>query len=154
MAVPLYKQVQILIKHLDAILISLFSGCLAGIVSIFINVFNYESRSCNLLFTFTKINYNSNRNGSVGRIGGIVTITVAVIIITGVLGNMIADVVYRVFRIKEPVAKGLALGTASHAIGTAKAMEMGPVEGAMSSLAIAVAGLLTVIFASVFAGCL
>jgi putative effector of murein hydrolase len=77
-----------------------------------------------------------------------------VIIITGVLGNMIADVVYRVFRIKEPVAKGLALGTASHAIGTAKAMEMGPVEGAMSSLAIAVAGLLTVIFASVFAGCL
>ena len=88
------------------------------------------------------------------ELGGIVTITVAVIIITGVLGNMIADVVYRVFRIKEPVAKGLALGTASHAFGTAKAMEMGPVEGAMSSLAIAVAGLLTVIFASVFAGCL
>lgn len=88
------------------------------------------------------------------ELGGIVTISVAVIIITGVLGNMIADVVYRVFRIKEPVAKGLALGTASHAIGTAKAMEMGPVEGAMSSLAIAVAGLLTVIFASVFAGCL
>lgn len=54
------------------------------------------------------------------ELGGIVTITVAVIIITGVLGNMIADVVYRVFRIKEPVAKGLALGTASHAIGTAK----------------------------------
>ena len=88
------------------------------------------------------------------ELGGIVTITVAVIIITGVLGNMTADVVYRVFRIKEPVAKGLALGTASHAIGAAKAMEMGPVEGAMSSLAIAVAGLLTVIFASVFAGCL
>ena len=88
------------------------------------------------------------------ELGGIVTITVAVIIITGVLGNIIADVVYRVFRIKEPVGKGLALGTASHAIGTAKAMEMGPVEGAMSSLAIAVAGLLTVIFASVFAGCL
>ena len=59
------------------------------------------------------------------ELGGIVTITVAVIIITGVLGNMIADVVYRVFRIKEPVAKGLALGTASHAIGTAKAMGWG-----------------------------
>ena len=88
------------------------------------------------------------------ELGGIVMMSFAVIIITGVLGNIIADVVYRVFRIKEPVAKGLALGTASHAIGTAKAMEMGPVEGAMSSLAIAVAGLLTVIFASVFAGCL
>ena len=65
---------------------------------------------------------------------------------------MIAEWVCRIFKIREPIAKGLALGTASHAIGTAKAMEMGPVEGAMSSLAIAVAGLLTVIGASVFAG--
>ena len=86
------------------------------------------------------------------ELGGIVTITVAVIIITGILGNMIAEWVCRIFKIREPIAKGLALGTASHAIGTAKAMEMGPVEGAMSSLAIAVAGLLTVIGASVFAG--
>ena len=78
------------------------------------------------------------------ELGGIVTITVAVIIITGVLGNMIAEVVCRVFHIEEPVAKGLALGTSAHAIGTARAMEMGEVEGAMSSLAIAVAGLLTV----------
>mgnify|MGYP002226426414 CR=1 FL=1 len=86
------------------------------------------------------------------ELGGIVTITVAVIIITGILGNVIAELVCKVFHIQEPIAKGLALGTASHAIGTAKAMEMGPVEGAMSSLAIAVAGLLTVIGASVFAG--
>lgn len=85
------------------------------------------------------------------ELGGIVTITVAVIIITGVLGNMIAEVVCRVFHIEEPVAKGLALGTSAHAIGTARAMEMGEVEGAMSSLAIAVAGLLTVAVATVFA---
>ena len=58
----------------------------------------------------------------------------------------------KIFRLEEPVAKGLALGTAAHAIGTAKAMEMGEIEGAMSSLAIAVAGLLTVVTASVFAG--
>ena len=84
------------------------------------------------------------------ELGGIVTITVAVIIITGVLGNMIAEAVCRIARINEPIAKGLALGTSAHAIGTAKAMEMGEVEGAMSSLAIAVAGLLTVVGASVF----
>ena len=72
------------------------------------------------------------------------------IIITGVLGNMIAEAVCRIARINEPIAKGLALGTSAHAIGTAKAMEMGEVEGAMSSLAIAVAGLLTVVGASVF----
>ena len=154
LAVPLYKQVQILIKHLDAILISLFSGCLAGIVSIFIMCLIMKADPVIYYSLLPKSITTAIGMGVSEELGGIVTITVAVIIITGVLGNMIADVVYRVFRIKEPVAKGLALGTASHAIGTAKAMEMGPVEGAMSRLAIAVAGLLTVIFASVFAGCL
>ena len=86
------------------------------------------------------------------ELGGLVTITVAVIIVTGVIGNVIGEAVCKLFRIYEPIAKGLALGTSSHAIGTAKALEMGEVEGAMSSLAIAVAGLLTVIGASVFAG--
>ena len=79
------------------------------------------------------------------------TITVAVLIITGVLGYMIAETVIKLARIEEPIAKGLALGTSAHAIGTAKAMELGEIEGAMSSLAIAVAGLLTVVGASVFA---
>ena len=86
------------------------------------------------------------------ELGGYVTITVAVIIITGVFGNIIGEVVCKIFRINEPIAKGLALGTSAHAIGTAKAMEMGEVEGAMSSLSVAVAGLLTVIVASVFSG--
>ena len=85
------------------------------------------------------------------ELGGYVTISVAVIIITGVLGNMIAETVIKLARIEEPIAKGLALGTSAHAIGTAKAMELGEIEGAMSSLAIAVAGLLTVVGASVFA---
>ena len=79
------------------------------------------------------------------------TITVAVIIITGVLGNMFAEVVCRIFRIEEPIAKGIGIGSASHAIGTAKAMELGDIEGAMSSLSIAVSGLITVILASVYA---
>jgi putative effector of murein hydrolase len=86
------------------------------------------------------------------ELGGYVTITVAVIVMTGVLGNIFAELICRVFRINEPIAKGLAIGTAAHAIGTSKAMEMGEIEGAMSSLSIAVAGILTVIFASTFAG--
>lgn len=79
------------------------------------------------------------------------TITVAVIIVTGVLGNILADFICKIFRITEPIAKGLAIGSASHAIGTAKAMEMGEIEGAMSSLSIAVAGIITVVGASIFA---
>ena len=85
------------------------------------------------------------------ELGGYVTITVAVIVITGVLGNIFGEVICKLFRIEEPIAKGLALGSASHAIGTAKAMEMGEIEGAMSSLSIAVAGILTVVFSSAFA---
>ena len=86
------------------------------------------------------------------ELGGYVTITVAVIVITGVLGNILAELICKLFRIKEPIAKGLAIGTASHAIGTTKAMEMGEVEGAMSSLSIAVAGIVTVLLASFYAG--
>lgn len=85
------------------------------------------------------------------ELGGYVPVTVAVIIITGVLGNVVAEPVLRLFRIQEPVAKGIALGTASHAIGTTRAMEMGEVEGAMSSLSIVVSGILTVVGASLFA---
>ena len=82
------------------------------------------------------------------------TITVAVIVVTGVLGNIMGEAICKIFRITDPIAKGLAFGASSHAIGTAKAMELGEVEGAMSSLAIAVTGLLTVVFSSVFAGLL
>ena len=82
------------------------------------------------------------------------TITVATIVITGVLGNMLAEPLFRLFHITEPIAKGVALGTAAHAIGTAKAMEMGEVEGAMGSLSIAVAGILTVCLSPVFAAIL
>ena len=85
------------------------------------------------------------------ELGGIVTITVAVIIITGVFGNIIGETVFRIFHITDPVAKGVALGTSAHAIGTARALEIGEVEGAMSGLSIAVAGLMTVVTASVFA---
>ena len=85
------------------------------------------------------------------ELGGYVTITVAVIIITGVMGNMFGEVICKVFKITEPISKGLAFGASSHAIGTAKAMELGEIEGAMSSLAIAVSGLLTVVLASVYA---
>ena len=80
---------------------------------------------------------------------GNVTLTCVIIIVTGVLGNIIAPAICKLFKIKDPIAKGIAIGTASHAVGTAKAMEMGETEGAMSSLSIAVSGLMTVIGASI-----
>ncbi len=84
------------------------------------------------------------------QLGGYVPITVAVILITGIFGNVFAETVFQLFKISDPIARGVAIGTASHAVGTAKAMELGEVEGAMSSLSIAVAGILTVFGASIF----
>ena len=84
------------------------------------------------------------------ELGGTVAITVTAIIMTGLFGNIAGDQICRIFRIKNPVAKGVAIGTASHAMGTAKAMEIGKIEGAMSSLSIAVAGAMTVGAAIIF----
>ena len=84
------------------------------------------------------------------ELGGYVTITVAVIVVTGVLGNIMGEAICKIFRITDPIAKGLSFGASAHAIGTAKAMELGEVEGAMSGLSIAVAGVLTAVLCPFF----
>ncbi len=86
--------------------------------------------------------------------GGIVSVTVVCIIVTGILGNVIGEMVFKIMKLDNPIARGLAMGTAAHAVGTAKALEMGEIEGAMSSLSVAVAGLLTVVAAPLAAGLL
>ena len=151
LAVPLYEQLELLKAHKKAIILGIGSGVLASLLSVFLFA---------LLFHLSHEEYVTLLPKSITtaigmviseELGGISNITVAVIIMTGVLGNMIAEGVCKVFHIEEPIAKGLAIGTAAHAIGTTKAMELGEVEGAMSSLSIAVAGLLTVILAPLFA---
>lgn len=84
------------------------------------------------------------------ELGGIVPVTVVSIIVTGVLGNVFAEKFLKLIRVDNPIAKGIAIGSASHAVGTAKAMEMGAVEGSMSSLSIVVCGIMTVVLASFF----
>ena len=152
LAVPLYRQISLLRKNLKAVIAGILSGVLASMVSVLILAKLFGLSHEEYVTLLPKSITTAIGMGVSDELGGIVTITVAVIIITGVLGNMIAEVVCKVAKIEEPIAKGLALGTSAHAIGTAKAMEMGEVEGAMSSLAIAVAGLVTVVAASMFAG--
>lgn len=152
LAVPLYEQITMLKKNAKAVAAGIVSGVMTSMGSVFLLSKLYGLSHAEYVTLLPKsITTAIGMEVSEER-GGIVTITVAVIIITGVLGNMMAEVIYRIFRIHEPVAKGLALGTSAHAIGTAKAMELGQTEGAMSSLAIAVAGFLTCITSSVFAG--
>jgi len=151
LAVPLYRQIELLKNNIKAVAMGILSGVLASMAGVYILARAFHLNSQLYVTLLPKSITTAIGMGVSEELGGVVTITVAVIVITGVLGNVIADLACKIFRLEEPVAKGLALGTAAHAIGTAKAMEMGEIEGAMSSLAIAVAGLLTVVTSSVFA---
>lgn len=150
LAIPLYEQMELLKQHKKAIFIGIISGVLTSLVSVLLLCALFQFTHEQYVTLLPKSITTAIGMGVSKELGGIVTITVAVIIITGVLGNMIAETVCKVFRITHPVAKGIAIGTSAHAVGTAKALEMGEIEGAMSSLSIAVSGLLTVIGASIF----
>ena len=152
LAIPLYEQFELLKKHYKAVLLGLFAGTVTSLTTVLV-----LAKLCGLsheeyVTLLPKSITTAIGMGVSEELGGYVTITVAVIIITGVLGNMFGELICKVAHIEEPIAKGLAFGASSHAIGTAKAIEIGDVEGAMSGLAIAVSGIFTVLLASVFAG--
>ena len=152
LAIPLYQQFESLRKNVRAIMIGIVTGVLTSMVSVLVLaiIFRYDHKE---YVTFLPKSITTAIGMGVSEeLGGYVAITVAVIIVTGIIGNMIAETVCRVLHITEPVAKGIAIGSASHAVGTTKAMEMGEVEGAMSSLSIVLSGLLTVFGAMIFAG--
>lgn len=151
LAVPLYEQIALLKKHKKAILLGILSGVLTSLVCVF---------SLSLLFGLDHAAYVTLLPKSIttaigmgvsAELGGHVPITIAVIILTGILGNIIAKSVCRLFSITDPIARGVAIGTSSHAVGTTRAMEMGQIEGALSSLSLVIAGMLTVIIAPFFA---
>ena len=150
LAVPLYEQLSLLKKHRNAI----FAGIISGVITSLVCVLTLS-----LLFRLDHASYVTLLPKSITTaigmsvseaLGGYVSITVAVILITGILGNVIAEHVCRLFRITDSVARGIAIGSSSHAIGTAKAMELGQIEGAMSSLSIVISGIFTVAGASLF----
>jgi putative effector of murein hydrolase len=152
LAIPLYEQLEILKKHWKAVIAGIVSGVITNMITVAILALLFGLNHQEYVTLLPKSITTAIGMGVSEELGGYVTITVAVIVITGVIGNMLAEFLCKVFRIEEPMAKGLAIGTSAHAMGTAKAMEMGEVEGAMSSLSIAVAGILTVGAASIFAG--
>ena len=146
LAVPLYEKFALLRSSWRAILAGILSGVLTTLCSVLALSLAFRLSHEEYVTLLPKSITTAIGMGVSEELGGYVTLTVAMIIITG-----IAVAVCRVFRITEPIAKGVAIGSAAHALGTAKAIEIGEVEGAMSGLSIVVAGLLTVAGASVFA---
>ena len=150
LAIPLYEQMELLKKNWKAIMGGIISGVLTSAVCILVLCLIFHLEHDMFVTLLPKSITTAIGMGVSEELNGIVTITVAVIIITGVVGNVLADFVYKLFHVTHPVAKGVGLGTSAHAIGTAKALEMGEIEGAMGGLSIAVAGILTVIVAPIF----
>lgn len=151
LAIPLYEKIKLLKKNWKAILAGILSGVLSTLVGVLAIALVFSLEHSQYVTLLPKSITTAIGIGVSQELGGIPTITVAVIILSGIFGNMFGEILCRWFRIKDPVAKGIAIGSASHAIGTARAMELGAVEGAMSSLSIAVSGLITVVGASIFA---
>ncbi|MBQ7795030.1 MAG: LrgB family protein [Lachnospiraceae bacterium] len=152
LAIPLYKQLELLKKNFAAVIIGITSGVMASAASIFLMSLLFKLDHVYYVSLLPKSITTAIGMGVSEEAGGIVTITIVSIILTGIFGNIVGEAWFKLVGIKESIARGLALGTAAHAIGTAKALELGEVEGAMSSLSIAVAGLMTVVVVPLVSG--
>ncbi|MCL2758363.1 MAG: LrgB family protein [Alphaproteobacteria bacterium] len=146
-AVPMYKQIKTLGRYKAAILASVIFGCGVSVGTVVLLSWAFGlgpviMRSLASVSVTTAIAI-----GITDELGGIVAITVFAVIITGILGNAVGKQVVGMLRLQSPVARGLAIGNSSHAMGTAKALELGPKEGAASSLAIVISGIATAVLA-------
>jgi len=152
LAVPLYESWEVLRKNWAAILAGIAAGTLTSIGSITLMALCLNMSRAQYATLLPKSVTTAIGMDVAAVLGGMAPLASGVIILTGIVGNLLAVWVCRVCKITSPMARGVGIGTASHAIGTAKALEMGKTEGAMSSLSIAVAGVLTALIAPLFAG--
>ena len=152
LAVPLYRQFEVLKSNLKAILLGIFSGCIACMITLIslaaVFAFTPELTASILPKSIT----TAIAIGLSEEIGGMPAVTVACVVFTGIFGACTASALFKLFKIEEPVAQGLATGASAHAIGTSRAIELGEVQAAMSSLAIVVTGIMTVVIVPIVMG--
>lgn len=151
LAIPLYRQLRLLKNNLKAVLLGIAAGAFSGLVCVLLLALIFGLDHAQYVTLLPKSVTTAIGMGVAEELGGDPSIAAVVIILTGVLGNVFAERFLRWIGVKESVARGVAIGTSSHAIGTSRAMEMGEIEGGISSLSLVTAGLMTVIGASVFA---
>ena len=145
LAIPMYQQLQVLKKHLPAIAVGVAAGAIAcmGMVAVLALLFGFDRA---LTMSLLPKSVTSAIGVPLCELaGGIGSITTAVIILTGIFANITGRLLCRVFRIREPIAQGVAFGTSGHVVGTAKASELSELTGAVSSLSLVVAGLVTAV---------
>jgi len=145
LALPLYEQLKILKKNLPAILVGIAAGTVTSLMVVFL-----MCRAFGLDQQMTVSLLPKSITTAMGMVlseqnGGIAALTTVVIIVTGILGSLLGTILCKLLKLEHPIAQGVALGTASHVIGTSKANELGALQGAVSSLSLAAAGILTAI---------
>lgn len=151
LAIPLYKQFELLKKNAGAVLAGCAAGVAAHMAGCALMLVLFRMEAAEYISLLPKSITTAIGKGLSQELGGFPAITMATIMLTGLFGAVAAPALLRLFRVTEPVSQGLAIGTSSHAAGTSRAVEMGEVQGAASSLAIVVTGLLTVIAAPLMA---
>lgn len=151
LAIGLYEQLSLLKTNAIAIILGILSGIICSALGVLLLAAIFTLPHSMYVTLLPKSITSAIGMEVSSALGGIPSITVAVIILSGIVGNMFAIFFCRVMKISSPIAKGIAIGSSSHAIGTAKAIEMGDIEGAMSGLSVAVSGVLSVIFINIFA---
>ena len=151
LAIPLYEKWELLKTNLAAILVGILAGVLTSLGRITVLALLLKLDAAQAASLLPKSVTTAIGMDVAAALGGLPSLAGAVIILTGITGNLTAQWLCKALKITDPLAKGIGIGTASHAIGTAKALEMGQVEGAMSSLAVAVAGVVTAFVAPAFA---
>ena len=146
LAIPLYEKLDLLKANAAAIIAGISVGTLVSLGSALALHLTQEQYATLLPKSVT----TAISMDVAAELGGIAALTGAIVILTGIVGNLLAETVCKAFHITDPIAKGVGIGTSAHAVGTSKALQMGEVEGAMSGLSIAVAGVLTAVLCPVF----
>lgn len=145
LAIGFYQQLQRLKRHLLAILVGVVGGTLSSLLSVWLMAKWFGFQDALTVSLLPKSVTSAIGVALSEQAGGIGALTTAVIIITGIFGNVCGPLLIKVFRLEDPVSQGVAFGTASHVVGTSRAAEISPLVGAVSSLSLTLAGLITVI---------
>ena len=152
LAIPLYEKLDLLKENAPAIIAGISVGTLVSLGSAFALALAMDLTQEQYATLLPKSVTTAISMDVAAELGGIAALTGAIVIVTGIVGALLAETVCKLFHITDPIAKGVGIGTAAHAVGTSKALQMGEVEGAMSGLSIAVAGVLTAVLCPVFVG--
>lgn len=154
LAIPMYEQFQVLRKNLNAIVVGVCAGSVSCLAFLLLGGMLLKLDDVLIISLLPKSVTTAIAIPLSQMQGGLEGITTAAIIITGIFANMAGSTLCRWFRITDETAQGVAFGTAGHVVATARANELSPLTGAVSSLSLVVAGLLTAILFPLFVGLL